>query len=145
MFHTTRRVEFADTDAAGILHFASFFRLMEQAEHELWRSIGLSVYQQLDGETVTWPRVAAACEYRSAVRFEDVLDIDVTISRLGSKSVTFVFAFSCAGRTVAEGTITAVCCTLQPHSPPVSIVIPTAIREKLLPLIVATDSSSSSP
>ena len=42
-FVTSRRVEFSDTDAAGIMHFVAFFRMMEQAEHELLRSVGLSV------------------------------------------------------------------------------------------------------
>ena len=41
-FVTSRRVEFSDTDAAGIVHFVAFFRMMEQAEHELLRSVGLS-------------------------------------------------------------------------------------------------------
>jgi tetratricopeptide (TPR) repeat protein len=31
-FTTTRRVEFGDTDMAGIMHFANFFRFMEAAE-----------------------------------------------------------------------------------------------------------------
>jgi hypothetical protein len=39
-FITTRRVEFSDTDAAGIAHFVAFFRWMEQAEHDLLRSVG---------------------------------------------------------------------------------------------------------
>ena len=42
-FRTSRRVEFRDTDAAGIVHFSVFFTWMEAAEHELLRSLGLSV------------------------------------------------------------------------------------------------------
>lgn len=40
-FQTSRRVEFCDTDMAGIVHFANFFRYMEAAEHELFRNLGL--------------------------------------------------------------------------------------------------------
>jgi acyl-CoA thioester hydrolase len=43
-YRTTRLVEFHDTDMAGIMHFASFFVYMESAEHELLRSMGLSVH-----------------------------------------------------------------------------------------------------
>jgi len=39
-FRTTRRVEFGDTDMAGIVHFARFFCFMESAEHEMLRSLG---------------------------------------------------------------------------------------------------------
>lgn len=41
---TRRRVEFVETDAAGIVHFSSFFVYMEQAEHELLRHLGLNVF-----------------------------------------------------------------------------------------------------
>ena len=42
-FTTTRRVEFGDTDMAGIMHFANFFRFMESAETSFLHSLGLSV------------------------------------------------------------------------------------------------------
>ena len=37
-----RRVEFRDTDAAGIAHFSAFFFWMESAEHELLRAAGVA-------------------------------------------------------------------------------------------------------
>ena len=37
-FRTTRRVEFGDTDMAGMVHFANFFRFMEAAEVEFLRA-----------------------------------------------------------------------------------------------------------
>ena len=40
----TRRVQFYETDAAGIVHFSWFFRYMEEAEHALWREAGLSIH-----------------------------------------------------------------------------------------------------
>ena len=49
-FHTTRFVEFSDTDMAGIVHFSAFFKYMEAAEHELLRSLGFSVYSEVGGE-----------------------------------------------------------------------------------------------
>src|SRR5947208_2013483 len=59
-FRTTRRVEFADTDMAGIVHFSAFFRFMESAEHEFLRARGLSVVLDWDGEHLGFPRVAAS-------------------------------------------------------------------------------------
>ncbi|MFM8187245.1 MAG: acyl-CoA thioesterase [Pirellula sp.] len=46
IFSWNRRVEFAETDAAGIVHFSSFFLYMEQAEHALFRSLGLSIFRK---------------------------------------------------------------------------------------------------
>lgn len=44
-FHWRRRVEFSETDMAGIAHFSSFIIYMEQAEHALLRSLGTSVFR----------------------------------------------------------------------------------------------------
>src|SRR5262249_6705753 len=102
-FVTTRRVEFSDTDAAGIAHFAAFFRMMEQAEHELLRSVGLSVVSHDAEGALSWPRVSAKCDFSAAARFEDVLQIEVRIARLGAKSVTYAHRFSKDGQEIAAG------------------------------------------
>jgi len=51
-FQTSRLVEFHDTDMAGIMHFASFFIYMESAEHELYRSLGLSIHSIVEDEHI---------------------------------------------------------------------------------------------
>lgn len=130
-FHTTRFVEFSDTDMAGIVHFSAFFRYMEAAEHQLLRSLGFSVFNDVDGEVITFPRVAASCNFRSPARCEDTLDIDVTVRRVGTKSVTYGFEFSQHGRDVASGEITSVCCRIPHGQPPVSIPIPEVMATKL--------------
>ncbi len=43
-FKLTRRVEFAETDMAGIVHFANFFRMMESTEHAFFRSLGFTIH-----------------------------------------------------------------------------------------------------
>lgn len=133
IFTTTRRVEFHDTDAAGIMHFAKFFHFMEEAEHEYLRQLGLSVLMHDEQGPISWPRVAVHCEYRSALKFEEVATIDVRISRRGEKSITYQFVFHSGERLVAEGYITCVCCRLTHQGPPVSIPIPDWIASKLPP------------
>ena len=134
-FRTTRRVEFSDTDAAGIAHFTAFFRWMEQAEHELLRSVGLSVFMQVEGQKVTWPRVSSKCDFRSMAKFEEVLEIATYISRLGEKSVTWSFHFTIGPRDVASGEITAVCCRVNPDGTLTSIPIPQLFLSKLRPFL----------
>jgi 4-hydroxybenzoyl-CoA thioesterase/acyl-CoA thioester hydrolase len=130
-YKTTRRVEFRDTDAAGMAHFSVFFVWMEQAEHELLRHLGLTVHMADEQGTISFPRVATRCDYQRAVRFEDVLDIEVTIVRLGKKSVTYECTFTNDGRAVASGQTTTVCCRFQSDGTPKSIPIPAWIAEKL--------------
>ena len=130
-FSTTRLVEFADTDSAGIAHFASFFRYMESAEHELLRSCGYSVYGKVGDQVISFPRVSASCDYTSPARSEDVLEIAVTVTRVGAKSVTYDFDFACDGQAVAHGSMTSVCCRMEHGRPPVSTTIPDELVQSL--------------
>lgn len=138
-FHTTRRVEFRDTDAAGIVHFSAFFPMMEAAEHELLRSLGIEVLPRRSAgqPALTWPRVAAHCNYHAAAHFEDVLRIEVRVARIGNSSVEYQFRFlrdSENGDTpqlIAEGTVTAVACELSPGGTLKKVAVPDAIRELL--------------
>jgi 4-hydroxybenzoyl-CoA thioesterase/acyl-CoA thioester hydrolase len=130
-FTTSLRVQFRDTDAAGIAHFSVFFTYMEEAEHEFLRHLGLTVHMQDGGETLSWPRVSARCDFESAVKFEEIVDIALRIGRLGEKSVTYTVEFSHAGLPVAHGSMTSVCCRLRSGQAPEPLVIPDWIREKL--------------
>jgi len=132
VFRTTRRIEFRDTDAAGIAHFSVFFLVMEQVEHEFLRSVGLSVLTSDDQGPISWPRVGAQCDYQGPVHFEDVLDIELHVARLGEKSISYEFSFSHEGRDIAVGKLTAVCCRMEPSGAK-AIAIPDWIRSKLAP------------
>ncbi len=110
--HTRRRIEFADTDMAGIVHFARFFVFMETAEHEILETLGTPVHFRHEGRNVGWPRVAASCQYKSPARLGDVLDIHVTVRRKGRKAMTYGVRFACGGRLVAEGQVSSICCVL---------------------------------
>lgn len=146
LFETTRRVEFRDTDAAGIVHFSAFFPMMEAAEHEMLRSLGLEVMQREkksaeqdpDGY-ITWPRVAAGCDYHDAARFGDLLHIAVSIEHMGTKSIRYHIAIDRDGHPIASGTISTVCCRLLPGGELQSIAIPEEIRQKLTPFIAASN------
>jgi acyl-CoA thioester hydrolase len=132
-FRVQRRVEFSDTDMAGIIHFSNYFRYMEFAEVEFLRARGLSVAMTWNEEHYGFPRVAASCDFLRPVRFEDVLDIAVEVERVGRKSVTYSFTFTHQGASVAKGRISAVCCRMQPGAHALEAIdIPEAIRVRLL-------------
>lgn len=130
-FRTRRRVEFGDTDMAGIAHFSNFFRYMESAETEYLNSLGLSVAWQEGERRLGFPRVSASCDYSSPARFQDILDIVVTVENVGKKSVRYRFEFTRGGLEIATGRITAVFCHGAPDKPLESAEIPPQIRTKL--------------
>lgn len=131
-FQTTRRVEFGDTDMAGIMHFSNFFRFMEVAETNFLQARGMSVTWQDGIVRYGFPRVAASCDYLSPAKFNDLLTITVEVEKIGRKSVSYKFSFHVAERPVAIGKITAVYCRGHGHEGIESLDIPDDVRAKLL-------------
>src|SRR5687767_8952476 len=105
----TRRVQFHETDAAGIVHFSCFFRYMEEAEHAFWRSVGLSV--AAPDSPFGWPRVAVSCDYRHPLRFEDEVEIHLRIVAMTERSLKYSCQMSLGATVVANLTMTTVCVT----------------------------------
>jgi len=131
-FQTQRRIEFADTDQAGLVHFARFFVFMETAEHELLRSLGTEVHREWQGREIGWPRVEASCRYLSAARFADLLDITVRVKRKGSKSMTYAIEFTRDGQAIASGELSSVCCRVDGAEGLESIAIPDDMADRLV-------------
>jgi YbgC/YbaW family acyl-CoA thioester hydrolase len=131
-FRTRRRVEFVDTDMAGIVHFSNFFRWMESAEVDFLHARGLSVKLLWEGEALGFPRVSASCDYLKPIRFEDVIEIIVRVERVGGKSVTYAFEFYHEGVAVARGKVTSVCCRVGSGNHIEGKEIPETLRQMLL-------------
>jgi 4-hydroxybenzoyl-CoA thioesterase/acyl-CoA thioester hydrolase len=132
-FTVSRRVPFRETDAAGIMHFSAFFGLMEEAEHELLRHLDLPLFLPVPDGHISWPRVAASCDFQRPARFNDVLRIEVVVDHLGAKSVTYGFHFRREGQSIARGSITAVCCCLAGSGSVQSRRVPPEFAAKLTP------------
>lgn len=134
-FKAQRRVEFSDTDMAGIMHYSNFFRFMETAEHGFYRSLGFSVVEQGTSPRLGWPRVHAECDYRKPLRFEDMVEIHLLVAARGSKSLTFQFRFNKLAdglsEEVARGALTIVCVAHQADGTMKAVPIPQGIAEKI--------------
>jgi len=129
-FKATRRVEFSDTDLAGIMHYANFFRFMETAEHGFYRSLGFSVVMPETDPRLGWPRVHAECDFRKPLRFEDMVEIHLLVAEKRNKAITYQFRFRKLNEEpvieVARGLITIVCVAHQ-HGKMTSVPIPPEI------------------
>lgn len=131
-FQSTRRVEFADTDMAGLIHFASYYRYMEETEHAYFRSLGLSIMQpRADGTVIGWPRVSASCSFEAPAFFEDLLEVRLHVVRKGVKSLNYEIEFWRGDTRVAHGKLKTVCCLCRPGQPLESIPIPPEYAEKI--------------
>lgn len=112
-FKLTRQVEFSDTDMAGIVHFAAFFRYMESAEHAFFRSLGLSIVTEGFDPAIGWPRVHASCDYKSPLRFEDRFEVHLVVKERLEKRIRYGFAFRTLDedpvRLIARGELVVAC------------------------------------
>lgn len=130
-----RRVEFHDTDQAGIIHFSNYFKYMDTAVAEFFRALDLpgplTKYWGGTGEDdFDWPYVSTSCQFKKPARFDDLLRIHIWVKRIGNKSMALEISFHNQGEELARGDILVVCCkTMGGH--PKSQEIPREIRERI--------------
>ena len=131
-FEFQRRVEFHETDLAGIVHFSNFYRYMETAEHAFLRSLGHSIHEQLGEAEIGWPRVNATCDFRKPARNDDILTIRVSIEEIRTRAVRYGFHFyiDVDEPPIAIGSIVAVCVKFEDGGI-VAVPIPDQIRSDL--------------
>ena len=116
-------VRFADVDHAGIVYYPRFFHYFHIAFEELFRArMGSRGYVALlDEQRIGFPSVSAHCDYKAPLRLGDTVAIDVSLERLGERSVTLRYrVYRCPepgpggepgdpvdGALAAEGTTTS--------------------------------------
>lgn len=98
-----RRIEWMDTDAAGIYHYSTLLRLAEAAETELHTERGVA--EITFGAT---PRAHVEFDFKRPVRFNDEVVTEIAVAALGRTSITYDYTFTHDGELVATGKIVAV-------------------------------------
>ena len=134
-FKITRRVEFSETDMAGIMHYSNFFRFMETAEHGFYRSLGFSVVLSEHNPPLGFPRVHAECDFKRPLRFEQLVEVHLLVQQKKSKSITYSFRFRNVSvsptEEAARGLVTIVCVALNPDGKMSAVPIPREIADKI--------------
>jgi acyl-CoA thioester hydrolase len=128
-FRYRRRVQFAETDQEGVVHFSCFFRYMEEAEHALWRAAGLSIAPQ--SADLGWPRVAASFDFRNPLFFEDEFEVRVVIAQVTRRTIQYAFRIVRDDTTIGTGTLTAACVRKASGQPMAAVEIPDGLIDRL--------------
>ena len=135
--HTsTRKVEFSETDMAGLVHFSNFFRYMETAERDFFEAAGLDLIRTVPGELVGWPRARAECKFIAPLRFGDLVEIHLAVKAIKDRSIDYQFRIFCrkddgSRIQVAKAHITTVLAKLTDNSDMQSQEIPAYVRERI--------------
>ncbi len=141
MFSYALPVRFADVDHAGIVYYPRFVHYFHVAFEELWRArIGPAAYSEIiDRDRIGFPAVRAECDFKAPLKFGDTAEIDVSIPRLGSRSITFRYriykaaSVSSSTRTLcAEGQVV---CAVVDLARFVAVPVPERVNDMLRDLV----------
>lgn len=92
-FKIVRRVEFAETDMAGKMHFSNYFKYMEAAESAFFDSLDESLFQDKIEFVHCWPRVSASCKFVAPLLYGDVAEVLLYVTDIMKKGVKYSFRF----------------------------------------------------
>ena len=136
-YTTTKKIEFSETDMAGLVHFSNYFRYMEVAERDFFESLGLKLIQSAPNDLVGYPRTRAECKFSAPLRFGDTVKIHLAIKSLKDRSIDYQFRLYKLGKkegsdeAVAKGHLTTIYTELMPDGSLQSRPLPPEILEKL--------------
>src|SRR5215467_14557127 len=101
-FTIQSRVRFSDTDASGRIHYIALLYHFDNAEAEFLRSRGVG-YTVIQDEKVGFPRVHVECDYTGVLVYDDLMQIEVRVDRVGASSFTLAFDARVDGNHKARG------------------------------------------
>jgi len=104
LFQFEFRVRYAETDQMGVSYYANYFVWFEMGRTEYFRSLGVG-YVECEKKGIYLPVVEANCHYFSPARYDELLAIEVAVSKFGKSSMKFVYRITEkeTRRKIAEG------------------------------------------
>jgi acyl-CoA thioester hydrolase len=96
------RVRFHECDPQGVVFNAHYFAYFDVALTEMWRA-AFGSYQSVVDQGTDVVVVEAAAKYRAPARFDDEIDVELSIARLGTTSMTTETAVRRDGELLVEG------------------------------------------
>lgn len=104
-FRFTTRIRYIDTDASGRIHYTAMFRYFESAEIEFLRTLNFTY----DKGNYAFPRVHVDCDFMLAMVHDDLIEIEVRLTKLGRSSIRFEFLALKDASLAAKGAVVIAC------------------------------------
>ncbi len=96
------QIIFGDTDMMGVVYYANYLRFFEGARMSYWRALG-KTYKDLEDAKVAMPVVEAHCNYKRPAYYEDVIEVEVSVSEMRAASLRFAYVVRRGLTVLAEG------------------------------------------
>jgi acyl-CoA thioester hydrolase len=88
LFHIEKKIYYHDTDAGGVVYYASYLRHLEEGRTEYCRSIGIDIAEYAKNGII-FPVVRLEVDYKSPARYGDTISIFTKPEKVGNASLAF--------------------------------------------------------
>lgn len=129
-FSTPLTVNFGDTDPAGLVYFPNIFHYCHIAMERFFDEVcGVSYSELITDQQLGFPTARIDAEFKAPLRYGDVINIEITVSDIGHKSLSLSYKVKNGESVVcAEVSQVVVAMDLGKHA---SVSIPDSIRKSL--------------
>jgi len=126
------KVRFGEIDRAGIAYFPNLYHYCHVAFEDFFEEhLGVSYPDLIEKERIGFPTVRVESYFKTPIRYGDVLEISVALTRVGTSSATFEFRANRVGdRALCFASVHIVVCVEMETFRPVRI--PERYREIFL-------------
>ena len=79
------RVEWGETDTAGIIFYPNYYRWFDRGTHELFRAAGMPISQLLQ-EGYAQPIIECGCRFAEPLYYDDLVTLESSISEVRNRT-----------------------------------------------------------
>ena len=99
------RVRYFETDQMQVAHHAHYFVWFEASRSEFCRKYGID-YAEMEKHGLFMPIIEANCRYKSAARYDDEVEVLVSVVERTKRTLKLKYEVKCDGKVLAEGETT---------------------------------------
>lgn len=97
------RVNWGDTDKAGIVYYPNFFKWFDIAGHQFFRDCGLPPAVLEEKYNVIVPLIDAQCTFKNPVLYDDIIAVHTEVEKLTNRTIKLRHVISRDETIMGEG------------------------------------------
>lgn len=115
-----RRAMYYETDQMGVVHHTNYIRWFEEARVDLLRQCGID-YREMETRGIIIPVVDMQCSYLTSVRFDDVVEIHLTLTKYTGVRMCFFYEVRFANNGILAATGKSTHCFVDSSGKPIGL------------------------